>query len=90
MKEKQEKLKEDEQRNSIADISVGYGLNYTAYLYIKNKNQHLKLSTAFQIFRKLIFCSFVIVSASLSSLHTESPQIYMCLVFFFFKHFQGI
>lgn len=65
MKEKQEKLKEDEQRNSIADISVGYGLNYTAYLYIKNKNQHLKLSTAFQIFRRLIFCSFVIVSASL-------------------------
>lgn len=39
MKEKQEKLKEDEQRNSIADISVGYGLNYTAYP-IKNKNQH--------------------------------------------------
>lgn len=44
MKEKQEKLKEDEQRNSIADISVGYGLNYTAYLDdIKKKNQHLKL-----------------------------------------------
>lgn len=25
MKEKQEKLKEDEQRNSAADMSVGYG-----------------------------------------------------------------
>lgn len=26
MKEKQEKLKEDEQRNSAADISIGYDL----------------------------------------------------------------
>lgn len=42
MKEKQEKLKEDEQRNSVADTPIGYGLNYTAYLdHIKDKNQHL-------------------------------------------------
>lgn len=32
MKEKQEKLKEDEQRISAADISVGYDLYYTAPL----------------------------------------------------------
>lgn len=37
MKEKQEKLKEDEQRNSAADVSVGYGLNYTAHSYIRIK-----------------------------------------------------
>ena len=42
MKEKQEKLKEDEQRNSVADVSIGYGFSYTAHVdYIKNKNQHL-------------------------------------------------
>lgn len=56
MKEKQEKLKEDEQRNSAVDISVGYGLNYTAHSYIRTKISTLNS----KMLSKLLKTSFLV------------------------------